>query len=63
MTKLSNLRRGRRLITGAKRIRLRRRQPRYAGLKLRSGFRAAPRRPGPEKPYLPSSLKPGDLLG
>ncbi len=61
--RLSQLRRGRRLQAGAKRLRLRRTQPRFAGKKLISGFRAAPRKPRPTQPYLGGGLKLEDLIG
>ena len=60
--KMSQLSRGRRLQTGAKRIRLRRRQPRYAGNNLQSKFKAAPRRPRPTQPYLSASVRLEDLI-
>ena len=46
----------------AKRARLRRRQPRYAAKSIRSGFRAAPRRPRPTQPYLSTDVNIADLL-
>ena len=62
MRGISELKRGRRLQTGAKRIRLRRRQPRYAGNRLKSDFKQAPRVPKPQQPYLSTSIKIEDLL-
>jgi hypothetical protein len=59
---LKGLRRGRGLIARAKRLRLRRRQARYAGLAIRSQFKAAPRRPRPTQPYLGSGVDLADLL-
>ncbi len=56
MRGLSALRRGRGLVQRARRSRLRRRQPRFAGLKLISQFRAQPREPRPRQPYLPSGI-------
>ena len=46
----------------AKRLQLRRRQPRFAGNKLKSDFRAAPRKPRPTQPYLGSDVNVADLL-
>jgi hypothetical protein len=62
MKKLSELRRGRGLTYRAKRLRLRRRQPRYAGKALRSQFRAPPRKPRPTQPYLSADANLADLL-
>jgi hypothetical protein len=62
MKALSELRRGRRLGSQAKRARLRRTQPRFAGKKLRSMFRAAPVKPRPTQPYLGSGANIADLL-
>jgi hypothetical protein len=62
MKGLSQLRRGRGLQTRAKRARIRRKQPRYAGNALASSFRAAPRKPRPKQPYLPSGANLADLL-
>jgi hypothetical protein len=62
MGRLSDLRRGRQLQQRAKRLRLRRSQPRYADKKLRSEFRAPPRRPRPTQPYLSTAIDPSDLL-
>ena len=47
----------------AKRARLRRTQPRYAGTALRSGFKAAPRKPRPTQPYLGTDVNVADLIG
>ena len=63
MKGISQLRRGRGLASRAKRARLRRRQPRYAGKTLKSGFRAAPQRPRPTQPYLGANADIADLLG
>lgn len=46
----------------AKRLHLRRRQPRYAGKSIRSGFRAKPRVPKPTQPYLSTDIDVADLL-
>ncbi len=62
MRGISQLRRGRSLQTRAKRARLRRRQPRYAGSAIRSEFRAEPRTPRPTQPYLSSDVNVADLL-
>jgi hypothetical protein len=62
MKGISQLRRGRSMKSRAKRLQLRRRQPRYAGKSLRSLFRAAPRRPRPSQPYLGSDVNVADLL-
>ena len=62
MPGISQLRRGRRLALQAKRARLRRAQPRYAGNKLRSQFKAPPRRAQREQPYLGTNIKLADLL-
>jgi len=48
--------------TRAKRARLRRKQPRFAGQNLRSAFKAAPRRPRPSQPYLGTDVNVADLL-
>lgn len=61
--RLSNLRRGRRVQFTAKRARLRRKQPRYAGNKLKSDFKQPPRRVQRERPYLPSTIDLVELLG
>jgi hypothetical protein len=60
--KISQLRRGRSLQQRAKRARLRRSQPRYAGKELRSQFKAAPRTPRPTQPYLGTDVDVVDLL-
>jgi hypothetical protein len=62
MKGISQLRRGRSLQSRAKRAKLRRRQPRYAGVAIRSAFKAAPRRPRPTQPYLSSDINIADLL-
>jgi hypothetical protein len=62
MKGLSQLRRGRVLISKAKRRRLRRRQPRFNGNTLRSAFKQPPRRPRPTQPYLGTDVKLEDLL-
>jgi hypothetical protein len=63
MSGLTQLRRGRRLLTRAKRSRLRRTQPRYAGKSIRSLFKAEPRVPRPTQPYLSTDTDIADLLG
>lgn len=62
MKGISQLRRGRSLQSRAKRAKLRRRQPRYAGKALRSAFKAAPRQPRPSQPYLSSDIDIAELL-
>ncbi len=62
MRGISELRRGRGLQTRAKRLRIRRRQPRFALNKLRSMLRAAPRKPRATQPYLGSDIKLSDIL-
>jgi hypothetical protein len=62
MKGLSQLRRGRSLNNRAKRAKLRRRQPRYAGNDLRSAFKARPRVPRPTQPYLGTDVNVADLL-
>jgi len=62
MRGISQLRRGRSMISRTKRLHLRRRQPRYAGKGLISAFRAAPRKPRPTQPYLGSGVDLTELL-
>jgi hypothetical protein len=62
MPRLSQLRRGRSIISRAKRARLRRSQPRYAGNSIRSLFKAEPRLPRPTQPYLGTDVDVADLL-
>ena len=62
MRGISELRRGRSMVSRAKRLKLRRRQPRYAGKSLISGFRAAPVTSRPKQPYLGSGVDVGELL-
>ncbi len=62
MVKISQLRRGRAMITRAKRAKLRRTQPRYATNALRSWFKAKPRVPRPTQPYLSTDIDVSDLL-
>jgi hypothetical protein len=50
------------MTSRAKRLHLRRRQPRYAGKALISSFRAAPRKSGRKQPYLGSGVDLKDLL-
>ena len=47
----------------AKRSKLRRLQPRYAGQSLRSAFKARPRVPRPTQPYLGTDVNVADLIG
>ena len=63
MRGISELRRGRSLQSRAKRLHLRRRQPRYAGKTIASEFKAAPRRPRPTQPYLGTDVNIADLIG
>jgi hypothetical protein len=60
--KISQLRRGRSMQSRAKRLHLRRRQPRYAGKSLRSGFKAKPRTVKPTQPYLSTDINLAELL-
>jgi hypothetical protein len=60
--RLSQLRRGRVLQFKAKRLHLRRRQPRFAGKTLRSKFKAPPRVPRPTQPYLGTDVNIADLI-
>ena len=46
----------------AKRLKLRRRQPRYASKLLRSAFKAEPVRPRPTQPYLGTDVNVADLI-
>jgi hypothetical protein len=62
MRGISQLRRGRSLETRAKRARVRRRKPRFAGKSIRSEFRAAPRIPRPSQPYLGTDVNIADLI-
>jgi hypothetical protein len=62
MRGISQLRRGRSLQSRAKRAKLRRRQPRYAGAMLRSAFKARPRQPKPTQPYLGTDVNIADLI-
>jgi hypothetical protein len=62
MRGISQLRRGRGLIKRAKRLRVRRKQPRFANVRLKSDLRAAPRKPTPTQPYLGSDARVEDLL-
>jgi hypothetical protein len=63
MRGISQLRRGRSIETRAKRARIRRRKPRFAGKSIRSEFRAPPRVPKPKQPYLGSDVNVADLIG
>jgi len=62
MQRLKQLRRGRSMQSRAKRAKLRRTQPRFAGKAIRSAFRAAPRVPRPTQPYLGTDVDIADLL-
>jgi hypothetical protein len=62
MRGISQLRRGRSMISRTKRLHLRRRQPRFAGKALISAFRAKPRQSRPKQPYLGSGVDLTDLL-
>jgi hypothetical protein len=63
MQGISELRRGRSLQSRAKRSKLRRRQPRYAGKTMRSEFKVAPRVPRPTQPYLSTDANIAELIG
>jgi hypothetical protein len=63
MRGISELRRGRSIQSRAKRSKLRRRQPRYAGKTIRSEFKAPPRTPRPTQPYLGTDVNVADLIG
>jgi len=63
MPGIKQLRRGRSMQSRAKRLHLRRRQPRYAAKSIRSKFRAKPRVPRPTQPYLSTDIDVADLLG
>jgi hypothetical protein len=62
MRGISELRRGRSLQSRAKRLKLRRRQPRFAGKPILSEFKAPPRRPRPTQPYLGTDVNIADLI-
>ena len=62
MRGISQLRRGRSLLTRAKRAKIRRRKPRFADVRLLSKFRAAPRKPRPTQPYLSTDVNIAELL-
>ena len=62
MRGISELRRGRGLQTRAKRLRVRKRKPRFNANFLKSDFRAAPRVPRAKQPYLGSDANLSDLL-
>ena len=62
MQGIKQLRRGRSMQSRAKRARLRRTQPRFAGKSIRSEFRAAPRVLRPSQPYLGTDVNVADLL-
>jgi hypothetical protein len=62
MQGISQLRRGRSLQTRAKRARIRRRKPRFAGKMLKSDFRAPPRLTHFKQPYLSTHTDLADLI-
>lgn len=62
MRGISQLRRGRSLLTRAKRAKTRRRKPRFAALRLVSEYKAPPRRPRPTQPYLSTDVNIAELL-
>ena len=62
MRGLSQLRLGRSLQTRAKRARIRKRKPRFAGKQLKSAFRAKPVIPRPTQPYLSTDANIADLI-
>jgi len=62
MRGISQLKRGRSLQSRAKRAKLRRSQPRYAGQSIRSAFKAAPKKPRPTQPYLGTDARIEDLI-
>jgi hypothetical protein len=62
MQGLSQLRLGRSMQTRAKRARIRKRKPRFAGKQLKSAFRAKPVVPRPTQPYLSADAKIEDLI-
>jgi hypothetical protein len=62
MQGLSQLRLGRSLQTRAKRARIRKRKPRFAGKQLKSAFRARPVVPRPTQPYLSTDANIADLI-
>jgi len=59
---LSQLRLGRSMQTRAKRARIRKRKPRFAGKTLKSAFRANPVVPRPTQPYLSTDANIADLI-
>ena len=62
MKGISELRRGRSMVSRAKRARIRRRKPRFAGKVLKSEFRAPPRLRHFKQPYLSTDVDLADLL-
>jgi hypothetical protein len=62
MQGLSQIRLGRSMQTRAKRARIRKRKPRFAGKQLKSAFRAKPVVPRPKQPYLSTDAKISDLI-
>jgi hypothetical protein len=62
MRGISQLRRGRSLQTRAKRAKIRRRKPRFAGKAILSEFKAPPRQPKPSQPYLGTDVNVAELI-
>jgi hypothetical protein len=62
MRGLSQIRLGRSIQTRAKRARMRKRKPRFAGKLLKSAFRAKPVVPRPTQPYLSTDANIAELL-
>ena len=63
MQGLSQIRRGRGIQTRAKRARMRRRKPRFAGKNIKSDFRAPPRLRHFKQPYLSTKTDIAELIG
>jgi hypothetical protein len=63
MQGISQLRRGRSMQTRAKRARIRKRKPRFAGKTIKSEFRAAPRVRHFKQPYLSTKTDIAELIG
>jgi hypothetical protein len=63
MQGISQLRRGRSMETRAKRARIRRRKPRFAGKTIKSEFRAPPRLKHFKQPYLSTKTDIAELIG
>jgi len=62
MQGISQLRRGRSMQTRAKRARIRRRKPRFAGNTIKSDFRAPPRLRHFKQPYLSTRTDIAELI-